>query len=96
MAAVPAGGFWAGPGRSPNSRSGWCFSSCWSAGDALPALSDIDPTKISVRERFLPPVFLEGGTWAHPLGTDQLGRDLFVRSLVGLQNALMISLPWSS
>jgi peptide/nickel transport system permease protein len=57
-----------------------------------PALSDIDPTKISVRERFLPPVFLEGGTWAHPLGTDQLGRDLFVRSLVGLQNALMISL----
>ena len=56
-----------------------------------PLLSDIDPTKLSVRERFLPPVFLEGGTWAHPLGTDQLGRDLFVRSLVGLQNALMIS-----
>ena len=57
-----------------------------------PVLSDIDPTKISVRERFLPPVFLEKGTWLHPLGTDQLGRDLFVRSLVGLQNALMISL----
>ncbi len=56
-----------------------------------PLLTDIDPTKLSVRERFLPPVFLEGGTWAHPLGTDQLGRDLFVRSLVGLQNALMIS-----
>jgi peptide/nickel transport system permease protein len=56
-----------------------------------PLLSDIDPTKLSVRERFLPPVFLEGGTWAHPLGTGQLGRDLFVRSLVGLQNALMIS-----
>ncbi|MEZ5863257.1 MAG: ABC transporter permease [Geminicoccaceae bacterium] len=57
-----------------------------------PLLSDIDPTKLSVRERFLPPVFLEGGVWAHPLGTDQLGRDLFVRSLVGLQNALMISI----
>lgn len=57
-----------------------------------PLLTDIDPTKLSVRERFLPPVFLEGGTWAHPLGTDQLGRDLFVRSLVGLQNALMISI----
>ncbi len=56
-----------------------------------PLLSQIDPTKLSVRERFLPPVLLEGGSWAHPLGTDQLGRDLFVRSLVGLQNALMIS-----
>lgn len=57
-----------------------------------PLLSGLDPTKISVRERFLPPVFLEKGVWLHPLGTDQLGRDLFVRSLVGLQNALMISL----
>lgn len=63
-------------------------------GTALiyPLLSDLDPTKLSVRERFLPPVFLDGGTWDHILGTDQLGRDLFVRSLVGLQNALMISL----
>ena len=57
-----------------------------------PLFSDIDPTKLAPRERFLPPVFLEGGTWVHPLGTDQLGRDLVVRSLVGLQNALMISL----
>lgn len=56
-----------------------------------PLLSHIDPTKLSVRERFLPPMLFEGGSWAHPLGTDQLGRDLFVRSLVGLQNALMIS-----
>lgn len=56
-----------------------------------PLLSHIDPTKLSVRERFLPPTLFEGGSWAHPLGTDQLGRDLFVRSLVGLQNALMIS-----
>ncbi len=57
-----------------------------------PLFSDIDPTKLAPRDRFLPPVFLEGGTWAHPLGTDQLGRDLLIRSLVGLQNALMISL----
>ena len=44
-----------------------------------PELSPYDPMKISVRERFLPPIFLEGGTWAHLAGTDQLGRDLFVR-----------------
>ena len=56
-----------------------------------PELSPFDPMKISVRERFLPPIFLEGGTWAHIAGTDQLGRDLFVRSLVGLRNGLGIA-----
>ena len=56
-----------------------------------PELSPYDPMKISVRERFLPPVFLEGGTWAHLAGTDQLGRDLFVRSLMGLRNGLGIA-----
>jgi peptide/nickel transport system permease protein len=56
-----------------------------------PHITTLSVTKLSVRERFEPPVFLAGGTWAHPLGTDQLGRDLFLRSLVGLQNALAIS-----
>lgn len=56
-----------------------------------PELSPFDPMKISVRERFLPPFFLEGGDWAHLAGTDQLGRDLFVRSLIGLRNGLAIA-----
>ena len=56
-----------------------------------PELSPFDPMKISVRERFLPPVFLEGGSWVHLAGTDQLGRDLFVRSLMGLRNGLGIA-----
>ena len=56
----------------------------------LPALSDVSATKISVRERFLPPVLMEGGNSAHLFGTDQLGRDLLLRSLIGLQNALLI------
>lgn len=55
-----------------------------------PEFSANSATKISVRERFLPPVFLEGGSWAHILGTDQLGRDLLLRSLIGLRNALAI------
>lgn len=63
-------------------------------GTALtyPHLSDLSATKIVVKDKFLPPAFLEGGTWTHLLGTDQLGRDLFLRSLLGLQNALLISL----
>jgi peptide/nickel transport system permease protein len=56
-----------------------------------PEISQFDPTKIAVRERFLPPFWMEGGSWAHLAGTDQLGRDLFVRSLIGLRNGLAIA-----
>lgn len=56
-----------------------------------PELASVSPTKINVRDKFLPPLFLEGGTWAHILGTDQLGRDLLLRSVIGLRNALAIS-----
>ena len=54
-----------------------------------PSLSSQSATKISIMAKFTPPVFMHG---AHVLGTDQLGRDLFVRTLIGLQNALTISL----
>jgi peptide/nickel transport system permease protein len=57
----------------------------------VPLLTGIDATKIQVKDKYFPPVFLPGGTWAHVLGTDHLGRDLFVRSLIGLQYALSIS-----
>lgn len=56
-----------------------------------PELSGIDPTKMVVRERLLPPMFF-GDNWtiAHPLGTDQIGRDMLVRSLVGLRYSFLI------
>ena len=57
----------------------------------LPVFSAVSATDISVSSRFAPPLFWEGGTVAHLFGTDQLGRDLLLRSLIGLQNALMIS-----
>jgi len=56
----------------------------------LPMLSPFSATKISISERFMPPFFMEGGSVKHLLGTDQLGRDLLLRSLIGLRNALMI------
>jgi peptide/nickel transport system permease protein len=63
-------------------------------GTALiyPHMTTLSATRMHVMERFMPPAFLSGGHWKHLLGTDQLGRDLFLRSLIGLQNALMISL----
>lgn len=89
----PGRRFWAGAWAQPAFKVGLAlFIVLVGMAILYPLLSDVDPTKLSVRERFLPPVFLPEGTWAHPLGTDQLGRDLFIRSLIGLQNALMISL----
>lgn len=56
-----------------------------------PEWSGIDPTKMNVKDRLIPPLFLQQGwTWAHPLGTDQIGRDMLVRALVGLRYSFLI------
>jgi peptide/nickel transport system permease protein len=48
---------------------------------------------MDVRARLLPPLFLGGSWgWAHPLGTDQIGRDMLVRTLVGLRYSLLIGI----
>lgn len=39
-----------------------------------------------------PPVWLEGGSWAHVLGTDQFGRDLLLRLVEGARVSLVVSL----
>jgi peptide/nickel transport system permease protein len=55
-----------------------------------PNLTPYDAYKMNIRDRLKPPVFLEGGTWDHPLGTDALGRDLLARVLGGLRVSLII------
>lgn len=56
-----------------------------------PLLSSLDPLAMNVRARNAPPLLLgEGWSWAHPLGTDHLGRDMLLRSLVGLRYSLLI------
>jgi peptide/nickel transport system permease protein len=56
-----------------------------------PEISGIDPTKMEVKARLLPPILLGANwTWTHPLGTDQIGRDMLVRSLVGLRYSFLI------
>lgn len=58
-----------------------------------PMISEIDPLKMNIRAKMLPPLFMgENWSWAHPMGTDQLGRDMFLRSLVGLRYSLLIGL----
>jgi peptide/nickel transport system permease protein len=56
-----------------------------------PEVSSLNPMKMSVKEKFLPPLFMGAGwTWTHPLGTDQLGRDILLRCLIGLRYSLLI------
>jgi len=56
-----------------------------------PEFSEFSATKINVRNKYLPPLFFEGFDWSHPLGTDYLGRDIFLRCLIGLKISLFIS-----
>ena len=58
-----------------------------------PEVSSISAVKMTVRDKFLPPLFLgDHWTWIHPLGTDQLGRDMLMRCLIGLRYSLMIGI----
>src|SRR5207245_8926185 len=46
-------------------------------------LSPADPYAQSLRARLAPPVWAAGGSWAHPLGTHRLRRDLLSRLIFG-------------
>ncbi|GGE05092.1 peptide ABC transporter permease [Aureimonas endophytica] len=79
-------------GRSTEFRIGLALFLILALAAAIyPELSGIDPTKMDVKARLLPPLFLsDKWSWAHPLGTDQIGRDMLVRSLVGLRYSFLI------
>ena len=55
------------------------------------ALAPHDPLAINPRLGELPPVFSEGGIWAHPLGTDRQGRDVLSRVMVGTQYSMAVA-----
>ena len=50
-----------------------------------------DPNDIDLASALKPPV-LFGGSWTHPLGTDDLGRDVLSRLIDGARVALLVSL----
>ncbi len=53
-----------------------------------PLLRLADPHDQSLRNRFKPPVWEEGGSWKHALGTDRLGRDMLSRIVWGSRVSL--------
>jgi peptide/nickel transport system permease protein len=69
---------------------------CWLALVILiaviaPLIVPHDFMAVDVRARLKPPVFF-GGDFAHILGTDQLGRDVFSRALISIRISLTIAI----
>jgi peptide/nickel transport system permease protein len=55
-------------------------------------IAPYDPIKQSLPQRLKPPVFVDGGSWSHILGTDKQGRDVLSRLIFGARVSLSISL----
>ena len=55
-------------------------------------IAPFDPLKQSLPQRLKPPVFADGGSWSHVLGTDKQGRDILSRLILGARVSLSISL----
>lgn len=57
-----------------------------------PFLTNHDPAYADMTSRLIPPFWLEGGTLTHPLGTDNLGRDVLSRILYGSRVSLLVGI----
>jgi peptide/nickel transport system permease protein len=55
-----------------------------------PYLTPYDPLTVDIQHRLGPPAWMDGGARAHPLGTDQIGRDLLSRVIYGGRVSLVI------
>lgn len=51
-----------------------------------------DPIQTELRARLLPPFWVDGGSFDHPLGTDRLGRDILSRMIYGARISAGVSL----
>jgi ABC-type dipeptide/oligopeptide/nickel transport system permease subunit len=57
-----------------------------------PSVAPHDPLAVNIRHRLAPPAWMEGGTSAHLLGTDQVGRDLLSRMIYGGRVSLVVGI----
>ncbi|WP_329525266.1 ABC transporter permease [Streptomyces sp. NBC_01462] len=55
-----------------------------------PLIAPYDPNAQDLLMRLRPPAWQAGGSGAHPLGTDQLGRDLLSRVVYGTRVSLLV------
>jgi peptide/nickel transport system permease protein len=83
---------WAEAWRQPEFRIGLVvFLILLLAACLYPEFSSISPLKMDIRHRLMGPVGLaDHWSWVHPLGTDELGRDMLLRCLIGLRYSFLI------
>jgi peptide/nickel transport system permease protein len=55
-------------------------------------LAPHDPEVGSLARRFRPPAWQQGGSWAFPLGTDHVGRDVLSRLIFGARISVIVGL----
>lgn len=53
-------------------------------------IAPMDPNLQELGNKFIPPIWMEGGQWPYIFGTDVLGRDLFSRILYGARLSILI------
>ena len=56
-----------------------------------PLIAPYPPLQGSLGDKLLPPAWLAGGAWSHPLGTDLLGRDILSRLFYGARTSLGVA-----
>ena len=54
-------------------------------------IAPYDPVENSLRNRLLPPFWMEGGGFDHTLGTDKVGRDILSRLIYGSRVSVVIA-----
>ncbi len=67
------------------------FASVVFAAVFAPWVAPHDPLQQDLRNNKLPPAWTAEGTWDHPFGTDNLGRDIFSRIVYGARVSLTVS-----
>jgi peptide/nickel transport system permease protein len=87
--------------RRPRWRGAFRHASLVAGGSVLvfvlvvaalaPLVAPHDPFFQNLEHRLVPPVWEAEGRWAHPLGTDGLGRDYLSRLIYGARISLFIA-----
>lgn len=57
-----------------------------------PLLAPHDPIDQTLKDKLLPPFWLEGGSAKYPLGTDAFGRDILSRLIYGARVSLLVAI----
>ena len=56
-----------------------------------PVIAPYSPLEGHLADKLVPPGWVAGGQWAHPLGTDLLGRDILSRLVYGARTSLAVA-----